>query len=467
MHKRITKLEVKPFLFLAVVVLFFWQLGRGSLVGDEAIYAAVAQSIVHSGSWVTLHLNGAPWYEKPPLAIWMTAIFFKVFGVTAFAARLEAALGAIGSVVMVYLIGRRVFDRSAGLLAAGILALTAPILFTARFGNLDALLCFWIYLALYGALRALHRPRWWLVAGIACGGAIMTKGAAGLFAPLIILGVCLAAPPKLGRTALKNIAGGVLLALVVVLPWHLAELIAHGESFLGSYIGYHVLDRTTRPLEGHTGGLFFYLGVLIKTYEPWILLVVPALVYLLRSRRLSRLQRAVTLVPIGLVTIITAIMKTKQDWYFLPAYPALALLLAVFILAVVRRYPKSLNVIIVVIITMILCVLAIGPVRRHVAQFLSDTYARPTTPQATIASLASHDGVAQSEPLHVTVQALDQPGNPSDMVFYSGRRVIVSKVDPRLVGRGDLVATTAQASRLMAAGMSVVGRSGNLVLLKY
>ena len=454
-------------LLLVIIVLFGWQLGKGSLVGDEAIYAAVARSILNTGDWVTLHLNGAPWYEKPPLGIWLTAIFFKAFGISSLTARLGAMLGATGCCIMIYLIGRRLFSRIIGLLAAAILALTAPVLFTARFGNLDALLTFWIYLALYATLRARSNLRWWLLVGFACGGAIMTKGAAGLFAPLMILAISFVDPTKLGRSFYRYVGGGALVALLVALPWHLAELIADSRGFLSSYIGYHVLDRTSRPLEGHVGGIFFYLGILIHTYEPWLLLALTALVYLLASRRYSRLQRAIIIVPVTIVTILTAIMATKQDWYYLPAYPALALLIAAVAIDLFKGYDVTKWIVGATVVLGILAVIAVPHLRRYAANYLGHTYNRPVTAQAVVASAASNDGLSPATTLNYADQILDQPGNPSDIIFYSNRMTKAVGNITRLHGHGDLILTAQQLGQFGATPIIIMGRSGNLVLIRY
>ena len=113
-----TKLDL---LFLAPLSLFFllYRLGSGSLASwDEAIYASVAKEVVQSGDWLRLTLDGSLWFDKPPLAIWMTTVFYKLFGVHEFSARLFSALCGVGAVVTTYFFGRELFNRWTGFVGA-------------------------------------------------------------------------------------------------------------------------------------------------------------------------------------------------------------------------------------------------------------------------------------------------------------------------------------------------------------
>ena len=78
------KNTLEDLLFLLPLSAFFllFDLGRGALSSwDEAIYATVAKELLHSGRWFFLSYGGSPWVDKPPLAIWATVIFYKLFGV--------------------------------------------------------------------------------------------------------------------------------------------------------------------------------------------------------------------------------------------------------------------------------------------------------------------------------------------------------------------------------------------------
>ena len=128
-------------LILIATFSFLWKLGAGSLAAwDEAIYAQVSKEIAQSGYWLTLHWEYQPWFEKPPLFMWITAFFYRLFGVSEFWARLPSALSGIALVGVTYLIGKLTSGKRVGFLAALILLTCYHFLSFSRFGTMDVML---------------------------------------------------------------------------------------------------------------------------------------------------------------------------------------------------------------------------------------------------------------------------------------------------------------------------------------
>jgi 4-amino-4-deoxy-L-arabinose transferase-like glycosyltransferase len=311
----------------------FWRLGQNSLSDwDEAIYAEVSKEILSSGDWITLHWNFKAWFEKPPLLMWITAIFYRWFGITEFFSRAGSAVCGVGVASVTYLIGKTIYGRTVGLGAALILLSTLQFLLAARFGTTDVMLTFFVYLGLYGYLRTFEGDsRWWYLAWISIGLAIMAKGAAGLVALLVIC-VCVGITRTFWTTSRsRDFWQGFLLALLIMVPWHVAVYLQNSEAFTNSYIFYHVLARSTRSLEGHIGGPFFYLDVLAKDFVPWFYLAPIALGLALRENVVKVSKSVVLLVAVGMVCLIYAVVKTKLHWYIIPVYPSLAILISAMI----------------------------------------------------------------------------------------------------------------------------------------
>jgi len=84
---------------LAALLLFTVGLGQLSLRDtDEALYAVAAREVVERGDPLTLYVNGAPWFDKPPLHMWLVAATGWIFGFTEFTVRIWVALfGAAGA----------------------------------------------------------------------------------------------------------------------------------------------------------------------------------------------------------------------------------------------------------------------------------------------------------------------------------------------------------------------------------
>ena len=185
------KHTTRDLLFLVPLSFFFlvYQLGAGSLASwDEGIYASVAKELVQTGDWLRLTLNHSPWFDKPPLAIWMTALFYKLFGVNELSARLFSALCGVGLVIVTYFFGRQLLNRWTGFLGALILLSSSHFLRFARFGVMDVPLTFFMTLAFYLFWLGHFKNRYLIFSGIAIGLAVMTKGfAAMLIFPVIWL----------------------------------------------------------------------------------------------------------------------------------------------------------------------------------------------------------------------------------------------------------------------------------------
>src|SRR5947209_9906350 len=87
---------------------FFAGLGSvGIFDMNEGTYVQAAREMYLRGDYITPHLNGGYFFDKPPLAIWLTVGSFHLFGVNEFAARFPVALAASLLVFLVYWFGVR------------------------------------------------------------------------------------------------------------------------------------------------------------------------------------------------------------------------------------------------------------------------------------------------------------------------------------------------------------------------
>jgi len=282
-----------------------------------------------------LHWNYVPWFNKPPLYIWLTAGLFH-FGASAFWARAVSALAAVGVVLITYAIGKRFYGRLAGVTAAVVTCSCYQVLAAARFGTSDMLLTFFLYATLYAYLEARDRPSWWYAVGTFTGLAIMTKGPAALVAPAAIV-VTLLIDRRLGATVrMRQLWVGVGLTLAIALPWHILSYLYYGPAFFNQYLGTMVLARVGQPIEGHDGDLFTYLGYLRNQFFPWAYVVPFALLAFAWHRPRARDGSWVIVVFPAIVLALYTIVQTKLVWYILPVYPALAILVGALLVRAVR-----------------------------------------------------------------------------------------------------------------------------------
>jgi 4-amino-4-deoxy-L-arabinose transferase-like glycosyltransferase len=323
-----------PVLMLIAAFVFLYGLGERPLEDwDEAIYAQVAKEMVTGGDWLTLHWEFQNWFEKPPLLMWTTAIFYRLCGVTEFWSRAPSAFSGIGVVALVYLLGKHLYSARVGFIAGLILLTTFLLIAFSRVGMTDVMLTFFTYLAIYAFLRQQREGKqtWWYVVCAAAALVMLVKGAGGWVAPVTIFIALLFDERRFDTLHTQHFWFGLLLALAIVLPWHILMYSKHGQTFASEYFGYHVLSRIATPLEGHPSSYIFYVLVIIDGFLPWSLLIPCAIVSSIRENLRGEPRSRVPLLLAALVFGGYMLVQTKIVSYILPVYPALALLVAAFV----------------------------------------------------------------------------------------------------------------------------------------
>jgi 4-amino-4-deoxy-L-arabinose transferase-like glycosyltransferase len=304
----------------------FFRLGNGSLASwDEALYAAVAKEVFESGRWLHFTFGGSLWFDKPPLCIWATVLFYKLFGVGEFAARLFSALTGFGTVALTYFLGRRMFNRWTGFLGALVLLSSSHFLHFARFGMMDVPLTFFLSLAFYFFWLGREKDVYLIGSGVAIGLAMLTKSfAALLFFPIVWI-YCLWCQ-ELEILKRPSYWIGVGLAAALVLPWNLYEFFRHREAFMNDALVKHLLTRVFTVLEGHEGNWYFYIRTLVNKYHPWVIVgIVSAPYFLYRAIRDGFQEYVLLTVWMFFIFFVITWTQTKLQWYIFPVYPALSL----------------------------------------------------------------------------------------------------------------------------------------------
>jgi 4-amino-4-deoxy-L-arabinose transferase-like glycosyltransferase len=209
-----------------------------------------------------------------------------------------------------------------------VLLATPHYLELSKVGMLDVPLTFFVTLAVLSYGRGLERPGWLAVAGAAFGLAFLTKGVAALVAPLACaLHLLVSRRFDLLRSGWLWLGG--LAAVAIAAPWHLHQWRLHGDAFLDEYLGYHVLRRGREAIEGHEGSPLFFVETLFEHQLPWVLLLpiaIPAAVLAVVKR--GRRELLLPLLWGATILGLYSAAATKISWYILPAYPALALCIA-------------------------------------------------------------------------------------------------------------------------------------------
>ncbi len=158
---------------------------------DEGRYAQIPREMLETGEWIVPTLQSEPYLDKPPLFYWLVMAAYAGLGCHVWVARLVPALAMHGTVILTYLLGRRMVGERAGFWGALLLAVSPGFLGMGRLLLLDGLLTFWVTLALFALYRAHAGPwldrRWWVIAALACGLGVLTKGPVAIVLPLMPL----------------------------------------------------------------------------------------------------------------------------------------------------------------------------------------------------------------------------------------------------------------------------------------
>jgi 4-amino-4-deoxy-L-arabinose transferase-like glycosyltransferase len=312
-------------------------LGLGSapfLDPPEGFHAALAESVRTSRDWATLRANGVRYFDKPPLLYWLMAASFSTTGPTEGAARVWPALAAVGVAAVTGWIGIMLGGARVGLLAALLVATNMGVFVFGREVKPDLPFIFFIVLAFAGFVVAYRGTgRWGLaVAYSALGFAALTKDFLGAVAPMGVVAVFLWITRERPYAAWAP-WWGVALTMAIALPWYVAGELASRGFLWYMVVDNHVLNfarqRVFPDADVPLGSLAF-LAVTLGAFLPWALAAPWAVARVLRppwsnaDARLWGLLGSWVVLVIGCFTL----SPFKLPHYGLPAFPALALLVA-------------------------------------------------------------------------------------------------------------------------------------------
>jgi len=323
-----------------------------SLMDDvDAVQAQIARNMLTSGDWVTARIDGIIYLEKSPLIYWLIAIFYKIFGVFDWAARIPVALSCVGLAWLTAAFGTWAFGRRAGFYAGLVISTCTGLFLFTRILIPDVMLTATITLGMWAFLRALDdeepHPRFWaFVLAASFGIGLLLKSAVALLFPGGAAVVYLLLTRQLFSVKVWRRMrpwSGLAIMLLIAAPWHVLAALRNPPYFdltwrsvPGEYHGflwfYFVNEQVLRflnlryPRDYNTvPRLYFWLFHLIWLF-PWSV-YFPA-VARLSFRPLDRAGRTrlLALCWTGFLLVFFT-FSTTQEYYSMPCYPALALLL--------------------------------------------------------------------------------------------------------------------------------------------
>jgi 4-amino-4-deoxy-L-arabinose transferase-like glycosyltransferase len=370
-------------LVTACLVLFVAATSSQSVMDrDEARFALAVKEMSERGDWLVPSNFGEPRYNKPILCYWLALGSTRILGMNEAALRLPSALCGVLTVLMTMAIATRMRGRRVARIAGVVTATAFYLVLEARSLTADASLLAATTLSFWAWSRLREPPsdpgRWRLLLWLGVGLGLMAKGVnvaflgaaacalallegsenrrfvrllavaiavgavataipgAGVVGPVILLAIAvvflarsLASPDGRHGWLRVGAAWGIPLTLAMFLAWGIpAALVTHG-GFISEGVGHHLLGRTVRPYEGHSGWPGYYVVATIVAFFPWGSLLPAAIHEGWRQRADPAVAYLLAWVlgPLVLVELTTS----KLPHYMLVTFPALAILVALLI----------------------------------------------------------------------------------------------------------------------------------------
>jgi len=328
-------------IFLMFAFVYLGSLSSPAIFDDaDATHAEAAREMLANNDWVTLHVDGIRYLEKPLLPYWLVATCYRVFDVSEWSTRLPTALAILLLMILAADWARRAFGARASIYAALFVVTTIGYYLFSRILIPEALLALTIAGALYFALLALDRgraSRLWYACYACLAVAVLAKG---LVAIIFVGGTLLAYLFVTGewrRWREFRLVTGTLLFFAIAAPWHVLAGLRNQGFFWFYFVNEHLLRFLGKryPKDYNKLPAIAYWTLHLVWLFPWSLFL-GRVVENLRERAKHRVPsewtfadrtRMICLIWSGLILVFFAI-STNQEYYTFPAYLPLLLLAA-------------------------------------------------------------------------------------------------------------------------------------------
>lgn len=326
--------------FLGQVHLFDW---------DEINFAECAREMMVSKDYLRMQIDFQPFYEKPPLFIWLQVLSMKLFGINEFAARFPNALAGMVTLLALFYIGKKVVNEKMAFWWVILYAGTWLPHFYFKTGIIDPIFNLFIFLAFYqvyrlkvDARKGLHI----LLAGLFIGLAVLTKGPVAILVSVLSFGVYIIINRGLKGYYWLHLVLIAIFALAVTSVWFGVELAQNGSTFLKEFISYQA-GLFSQNIADHAEPWY---------YHPIVLLIgcFPASLFLFQYNKNRNSIRSTSYefsrwmwILFWVVLILFSIVKTKIVHYSSLCYYPLTFLAAIQLYRLAEQQIKLKKVVVV------------------------------------------------------------------------------------------------------------------------
>ena len=294
--------------------------------------ALAVQDIVQRGEWLVPLKRATDIPSKPPLFHWSAALVTQLTGsLTEATVRFPSALYAFFGVLLVYWMGRKIYDAKTALLGAAILATMMIYQDQAISARVDMTLCFVVILSLslfYSLYRGHFRhPLWYYVFYAVVGIGTLAKGPLAIILTGLVAGTLALIERRWDQIRKFVVHPGVVLMIVLASGWYVIAVTRGGEGFFDRQILEENLSRFAGG-SGHSHPVYYYISYLFTQTMPWGLFLPVLFWDLFRKGFRDGGDKLFLRLWFVAMFAFFSISVGKRPVYLLPLYPAVALLLA-------------------------------------------------------------------------------------------------------------------------------------------
>jgi 4-amino-4-deoxy-L-arabinose transferase-like glycosyltransferase len=333
-------------IFLLWAAIYFAGIFTPPLLDDvDTIHAEAAREMVLRHDWVTMYTDGVRYLEKAPLMYWGVAASYKIFGVHDWSTRLPLMLGVLALLLTAYFLGARAYGERGGFYSSVVLATClGPYIFT-RFQIPDIIVGLWMALSALFFLLSLdqEKPSRWVCWGFAatCALNVLTKSLIGLVFPLGTIGLYLLITGNLRHILRLRLFSSSVVFLAIAAPWHiLAAMRNPSQGAVKGFLWFYFVNEqflrylNKRVPPGYdTVPLLIFWGLTILWLAPWMVFLPQSLKQVpwrwreIRAKLTAAQRSSLFFFLWALVIVGFFTLSTRQEYYTIPAVPALALLI--------------------------------------------------------------------------------------------------------------------------------------------
>ena len=373
--------QIKWLVFITLLINAAAMLSPIINAGDSVLYAQLSQHIALGNDWANLVLDGKDWLDKPHFPFWITALFFKIGGVSAFTYILPGYLFHLIGGYFTYRIARLFYGRDTAWLALLVYVSVYHLMYTSSEVKAETYLTGSITAACYYWLRydTVAKLKYLLLGALFSAVAVMTKGVFTLITITSGL-VCLWFYQKQWR---KLWSGKWLLALLLSLLFTAPEVIAlylqfdsHPEKIMFGHanvsgIKFFFWDSqfgrffNTGPIQNRDGNPWYFVHVFLWAFLPWVVVFAAAMLSGVRHFATVGADTRTSFVYLcGSFFITFALFSATSfqlDYYTVILFPFAAILCANYLAGWLKRQPSNRKLFLAQMgVTLILLVLVIG-----------------------------------------------------------------------------------------------------------